>query len=114
MLRTYATRRTFTSVARLAKEKSFTEQAAEAAKKVAGAFKADGAIGKECMFSSVSFCIVSTLTLCVCYSQRRRQGRRRRARGWRPILRRWIGWQAVYVFPRSLSRLVSCKVEQTC
>lgn len=72
MLRTYATRRTFTSVARLAKEKSFTEQAAEAAKKVAGAFKADGAIGKECTsyFPVISVCIASKLIMCLCYSQR--------------------------------------------
>jgi len=49
MFRTVVTRRTFTSAARLAKEeKTFTEQAADMAKKVAGAFKSDGAIGKEC------------------------------------------------------------------
>jgi len=51
MYRTIATRRTFHSVARLAKEKTLTEQAADMAKKVAGAFKSDGSIGKECKFS---------------------------------------------------------------
>jgi len=48
MLRTYISRRTFTQAARLAEEKTFAQQAAEAAKKVAGAFKAEGSVGKEC------------------------------------------------------------------
>jgi len=51
MFRTAISRRTFTSAARLAKEeKTLTEQAADMAKKVAGAFKSDGKIGKECTF----------------------------------------------------------------
>jgi len=49
MFRTAISRRTFTSAARLAKEeKTLTEAAADMAKKVAGAFKSDGKVGKEC------------------------------------------------------------------
>ena len=64
MLRTYISRRTFTQAARLAEEKTFAQQAAEAAKKVAGAFKAEGSVGKEC--ASAQYPLLSLLPSSAC------------------------------------------------